>query len=117
MVAEPSAVLHRDPSADDIDAAIRRMDDQNFVVLLSRRASFDALSDEDALVVEYGDGHGFSLYQQPFSTGGTEKPWRSRSAESATIPSMLTVFDVLQAIGLFRSGMPVGEIAVQLPEL
>ena len=87
MVAEPSAVLHKDPSADDGDAAIRRMDDENFVVLLSRRADFDALSDEDALVVEYGDGRGFSLYQQPCTTGGIEKPWRSRSAENANIPS------------------------------
>lgn len=116
MVAEPSAVLHRGPSADDIDAAIRRMDDENFVVVLSRRADFDALSDEDALIVEYGDGHGFSLYQQPFPTGGTEKPWRSRSAENANIPSSLEISDVLQAIDLFRSGMCYGEIAVRLPD-
>lgn len=117
MVAEPSATLHRAPSQDDVDAAVRRMNDQNFVVLLSRQADFDAVWGENALVVEYGDGHGFALYQQRFPVGTAERPWRSRSAENVDVPSTLEISDVLRAIELFRDGLSFGEIAERLPDL
>lgn len=117
MVAEPALELQQNALPENITAAVRRMNDEHFIVLLSLRADADVLSDRDALVVEYGDGHGFMLYQAAFTTNGAAKAWRSRSAESVCLPSTLSVHDVLRVVASYCNSASFETIAEEFPDL
>lgn len=117
MVAEPILELQQSPSPENITAAVRRMSDEHFIVLLTLRANVDVLSDPDALVVEYGDGHGFMLYQAAFTNNGAAKAWHSRSAENVNAPSSLNVDDVLRVVAFYCNGASFEDIAEQFPDL
>lgn len=117
MVAVPAFELQQSPSPESITAAIRRMNDEHFIVLFSLHSHIDVLSDPDALVVEYGDGHGFMFYQRAFTENGGAEAWHSRSAENVTAPSTLGVDDVLRVVCSYCDGASFEGIAEQFPDL
>jgi hypothetical protein len=117
MVAEPALELQHSPPPENITAAIRRMNDEHFIVLLSLRADIDVLSDPDALVVEYGDGHGFMLYQAAFINDGAAKAWHSRSAENVCLPSVVNIDDVLRVVASYCNGASFENLVEQFPDL
>lgn len=115
MVAEPKSVTRLDPTWDEIKDAIRAMDAKRFMVLLSARMDIDALSDPDALAVEFGDGHGFMLYQQSLHTEIGKSAWRTRSALNVLVPSAISVETVLQIVAAYRNGSSFDEIEGKFP--
>lgn len=117
MVAEPALELHQNPSPENITAAVRRMNDEHFIVLLSLRADVDVLSDPDTLVVEYGDGHGFMIYQAAFTSNGAAKAWHSRSAGNVSLPSAVSFNDVLRVVASYCNGASFEDLAEQFPDL
>lgn len=117
MVAEPIAVTRIDPTWREIEDAITAMDATRFLVLVSSRLDLDAVSDPDALVVEFGEGHGYMLYQQALHTEIGKSAWRSRSAVNVLEPSTLDISMVLQIVAAYGKGSSFEDIERQFPEV
>lgn len=117
VVSQPLLVTAIDPTWDDIRIAIAALSKSCFMVILTSRMDLDAPSDPDALTVEYGQGHGYMMYQQAFTTEIASTSWRSRSAESISQPSTIKTETVLRVVAAYRNGSSFEEIAAKFPEV
>jgi hypothetical protein len=117
MVADPDVITTIDPSWDQIRHAVAAMGNDHFMLIVSSRLDFDAPTDPDALVVEYGEGHGFMLYQQGLGTEIGSTSWRTKSAEKVIQPSTITPDQVLGIIGAYNDGSSFDNIASKFPDL
>lgn len=115
MVSDPVAVTYLDPTWDQIKDAIRAMNETKFMVLLSSRMDVDAPSDPDALAIEFGEGHGYMLYQQALHTEIGKSAWRTRSTANVLVPSDITIGVVLQIAAAYRNGLDFDLIDQKFP--
>ncbi|MEZ2407336.1 hypothetical protein AB6806_11010 [Bosea sp. RCC_152_1] len=79
-MSQVSAEVTVDPDWREIEDAIRALDDERFMVLLSARTDLDCSVDPDALAVTFQPGFGFSLFQAAFVSDHSPAIWRTRSA-------------------------------------
>lgn len=117
MVAEPFGQTQIDPTDKEVADAIKAMNNDRFMVVLSTRMDLDVLFDPDALTIEFGAGHGYLIYQQAFTTQIGANAWRSRSAENVTAPNNLDLRTVLKIVDAYRHGRGFDEIARKFPEV
>lgn len=117
MVAVPNVVATMEPSETQISRAVDEMGSDQFMLILSRSVDVDALTDPDALYVEFGDGHGFMLYQRPSSDETGSPSWQSKSAENLLINSTINSDDVLEIISAYASGLRFDEFVTRFPDV
>lgn len=117
MVAEPIGQTQIDPTDKEVADAIKAMNGDRFMVVVSTRMDFDVLFDPDALTIEFGEGHGYLIYQQAFTTQIGAGAWRSRSAVNVTAPNSLDLRTVLKIVDAFRHGASFDDIARKFPEV
>lgn len=117
MVAEPVGQTQIDPTREEVTGAIKAMNEDRFMVVLSTRMDLDVLFDPDALTIEFGAGHGFLIYQQAFTTEIGANAWRSKSAVNVTAPNALDLKTVLKIVAAFRAGAGFEELARKFPDV
>ena len=80
VVSQVACAVTIDPDWAAIEAAIRALDDERFMVLLSARDDLDCAIDPDALAITFQPDFGFSLFQAAYLTERSLDIWRTRSA-------------------------------------
>jgi hypothetical protein len=117
LIAQPRTIARLSPSWNELKDAITSMNGDRFMVVVSSRLDIDAVSDPDALIIEFGAGHGFMLYQQSFHSEIASSAWRSRSAMNMLQPSTISVDTVLKVAAVYAKGSNFDDISLEFPEV
>lgn len=100
-----------------IESAIDSMDAEYFIVILGRRQDANLFADHEALVIEFDEHRGLTLYQNTNRVGPSPNSWRSKSADDVFTPSNITAKNVQEIIQAYDDELGFDRFSSLFPSI